>query len=458
MPGPESRPFVTRRFHDDTRYVRAPGAEGDASILMGTPPNLGPAMGDQDLAIEPSPYKRYPGLDPIPLPTDLPPGSIPALDVLVRPADRLSGPAIPTLAQLAQVALRSNGLLKRWSSPWGREIAFRAASCTGARYHLELYFVTGDLPGLPAGVYHYGPEDHALRLLRSGDFRQVLADAGGAEPNLAAAPVIAVTTSVFWRNAWRYQERAWRHAWWDAGTMLANLVAVAGSGDLPTGIVTGFVDRAVNDLLGLDGEREAALAMVAIGRGGEPASQPPSVPPLRLEVEPPSPREIDFPMIRQAHAASNLARPEQVAAWRANPLRRERAATPPGAIPLRPLPDEALPADSIETVIGKRRSNRHYAGDQPLPFELQERQRGKRLPGRSSFEERPLQDGRPGLPVRQSEFAMPEQTVPIGDRDGDAGRSLHDALALNPAPDLCERRVSVESHDRPSPADSSSER
>lgn len=48
---------------------------------------------------------------------------------------------------------------------------FRAAACTGVLYHIELYLVSGEIPSLPAGVYHYGAHDHALRRLRGGDFR-----------------------------------------------------------------------------------------------------------------------------------------------------------------------------------------------------------------------------------------------------------------------------------------------
>ena len=83
----------------------------------------------------------------------------------------------------------------RWRSPTGREIEFRAAGCTGARYHLELYLVCGDLPGLAAGVYHYAAHDHSLRQLRAGDYREAVIEATGQEPATAAAPVIAIWTS-----------------------------------------------------------------------------------------------------------------------------------------------------------------------------------------------------------------------------------------------------------------------
>ena len=51
---------------------------------------------------------------------------------------------------------------------------FRAAACTGALYHIDLYVVCGDLEGLEAGVYQFSPQDFSLRRLRAGDYRSVL--------------------------------------------------------------------------------------------------------------------------------------------------------------------------------------------------------------------------------------------------------------------------------------------
>ena len=114
------------------------------------------------------------------------------------------------------------------------------------------------LPGLEAGVYQYAAHDHSLRQLRAGDYRAAVVAATGQEPAIAAAPVIAVWTSTFWRNAWRYQARAYRHVYWDAATALANLLAVAADARLPARVVLGFADDEINALLDVDGEREAA--------------------------------------------------------------------------------------------------------------------------------------------------------------------------------------------------------
>src|SRR5215211_2435828 len=156
------------RFHNATKYVGPTGLRhyADAEILMGEPPYLVRAIGEQNPAIEPLPYKIYTTLDPIPLPREFLASDLPALDAIAATGELQIPSAVPDLNAVARLCLRSNGLLKRWRSPSGREFEFRAAGATGARYHLELYLVCGELPGLEAGVYQYAAHDHSLRQLR----------------------------------------------------------------------------------------------------------------------------------------------------------------------------------------------------------------------------------------------------------------------------------------------------
>ena len=64
--------------------------------------------------------------------------------------------------------------------------------------------------------------------------------ATGHEPSVAAAPVVLAMTSTFWRNAWRYRERAYRHTFWDAGTSLSHILAVAASARVAAELVFGL--------------------------------------------------------------------------------------------------------------------------------------------------------------------------------------------------------------------------
>ncbi len=318
-----------------------------------------------DWANQPIPYKRYRDLTAIPLPRDLPGSRIPALNALAGERPAAGAPRDLDLALLASILHHTAGITKRLRIPGGF-MDFRAAACTGALYHIDFYVVCGPLAGLEAGVYHFSVQDFALRRLRSGDFRGVLAEATAAEPAVTPAPAILVATSTYWRNAWKYEERTYRHCYWDLGPFLANLLAVSAAHDLPARVLLGFVDGAVNRLVDVDGEREAALAVVPLGLGAEDiAPFAPEPPVLALPVLPDSDHEIDYPAIRVMHAASSLQNAEEVTAWRAAAEEEPDRATTPAIAGL-PLPHgirEGQPTDPIETVIRKRGSSRGFRTD-----------------------------------------------------------------------------------------------
>ena len=182
---------------------------------------------------QPLPFKVYKTLDPMPLPQDLLSSGVPALSAISAFNAPPVTSSVPSLAMLTGLLYFSAGITRRKQYPGG-EILFRAAACTGALYHIELYVVCGDLPELQAGVYHFGPGDFALRRLRQGDYRHTLAQATGGEPSVAAAPLTVICTGTYWRNAWKYRARTYRHCFWDTGTILANLLAVAAAHVVPT--------------------------------------------------------------------------------------------------------------------------------------------------------------------------------------------------------------------------------
>lgn len=307
---------------------------------------------------QPRPFKVYPGLDPIPLPTDLPGSQRFALDAIAG-----AGPApLPRpldIAQLAHLLYFSAGVLRRRTYPGG-EILFRAAACTGALYHIDVYAACGDLPDLAAGVYHFGPHDFSLSRLRAGDHRPHLVDATAGEPHVSAAPITLLLTSTFWRNAWKYRSRTYRHCYWDAGTLLANLLACATALGIPARIVLGFVDATANRLLDVDPAREAVLALVALGGDAAMPLAAPALTPLGLETLSLSARTIDYPLVRDAHLASSFTTHADVEAWRVGPPPTPPAASVcAGASSLSPLPAGVVP-EPVEAVILRRGSTRRF--------------------------------------------------------------------------------------------------
>jgi SagB-type dehydrogenase family enzyme len=316
-----------------------------------------------DFANYPLPFKVYPTLPPIPLPREGTQSAIAALSVIAdasgESASESAPEVAPDLATLAQILYFSAGITKHKKWPGG-EFFFRAAANTGALYEIELYVVCGELQGLSAGVYHFNPGDFALRRLRAGDFRGPLVRATASEGAVAHAPVILASTGTYWRNAWKYQARTYRHFGWDNGTLHANLLAMCAAWRLPARVMSGFADEEVNRLLDLDTMREVALTLVPLGRVSSAPPEPPEIAPLRLEVIPPSQREVDYPAMRAVHEASSLTQ-DEVAAWRGT-WPPAAAGEPNGrCVALEAHGDETIPRDTIEQVILRRGSARRFA-------------------------------------------------------------------------------------------------
>jgi SagB-type dehydrogenase family enzyme len=318
-----------------------------------------------DWANQPLPFKIYPKLDLIPLPRELRETRIPAFSAIAQVAQRDN--AFPDLQTLSELLYFSAGVTRRRTFPGG-EIHFRAAACTGALYEIELYLACAPLADLEAGLYHYAAGEFGLRRLRAGDYRRVLVEATAGESSIAQAPVIVICTGTYWRNAWKYQARTYRHFGWDNGTILANLLAMSAALGLPAKVICGFVDAQVNGLLDVDSQHEVAFSLLSIGHVADSAPSPLAhIPSLGLETVPLSKREVDYPAMRTMHAASSLLSPEDVANWRGNTLALQATDTTSETFPLKPIGREELPDDSIEQVILRRGSTRRFARE-PISF------------------------------------------------------------------------------------------
>lgn len=311
-----------------------------------------------DFSNRPVPFKTYPGLKPIPLPNpweDIENTALSAVSAVTSPTKE---ERIPSLSDLARLLYYSAGIIRQKIYPGGT-LMFRAASCTGALYEVELYVVCGDLPELPAGTYHFSPKDFALYRLREGDYRAVVAQASGEEPHVVAAPALILSTGTYWRNAWKYRARTYRHFGWDNGTIVAHLLAMGSALQLTTQVVLGFVDKELNQLLDLDIQREVTLSIVSVGTTTQKASEPSTkVEVLELPTLPPSEREVDYPEMRTLHSATALLSEKEVALWQGEtPIQALPA--PQGPVwKLDPDPERA--PDSIEKVIRRRGSSRQF--------------------------------------------------------------------------------------------------
>ncbi|MDQ4124638.1 MAG: hypothetical protein M3134_03420, partial [Actinomycetota bacterium] len=275
-------------------------------------------------------YKRYAETLPVlELPRDLAETPASAIAVLAGATDVPERELdLPYLSRLLHL---SAGVVRTSPRPYGTYL-FRAAGSAGGRFPLELYVAVPDGTALPPGVHWYHPEDHAL--VRVGP------------PPRGDAPAVVVT-GIPWRTGWRYRERGYRHVFWDAGTMLAQLLAGAESGGVRPALYSTFPDARVATLVGADRVHELPVAVVALG--GEPALEP-GGPAALGEVDA---APIEFPLVTPAYRAGE----------------RDALGVPWSVGEPVDVPDEG---PSVDRVILARGSQRLMDASRSLPRELLE--------------------------------------------------------------------------------------
>jgi SagB-type dehydrogenase family enzyme len=311
-----------------------------------------------DWGNHPFPFKLYPDLEPLALPRELPESSLPATQVLSGHVP--ASAAALDLAGLARLLFFSAGVTRILHG-----VLFRAAPSAGALYPTELYAVCGPLVGLPSGVYHFEPAEFALRRLRDGDFRARLA-AAATEPAIAGLPLCLVLTGIPWRTTWKYGERGYRHLFWDAGAIVANLLAVAAAVGWDARVLVGFVDQEIAGLLGLGEPEEYPLALVTVAAPAvaEPTGSP-LLEPISPRTRPLSRSPRSYPLVTAAQRAGELPSAEAVRAWR-NQASRLRAQPATRSLPAGDAGQDRAATDTIEAVILRRGSTRRFTR-RPMP-------------------------------------------------------------------------------------------
>ena len=156
-----------------------------------------------------------------------------------------------TTADLGQLLWAAQGITS--------ERGFRTAPSAGALYPLEVYLLTAD------GVFHYGPQDHQLRLMSQADARPALYRAALQQEPVLRAPVVFVLAAVYARTAKKYgEERGPRYVQMEAGHAAQNLLLEAtalGFGAVPIGA---FHDQEVQKALDLPADHQP-LYLIPVG-------------------------------------------------------------------------------------------------------------------------------------------------------------------------------------------------
>ncbi len=314
---------------------------------------------------KPAPFKEYKNLPSIALPRDFPRPEEDSIEAIRNPTKDIGAKQVD-IGVLSELLFFSAGLTRKMR--FGKEFYYmRAASATGALYPIELYVISGRIPGLQAGVYHFNPLHFSLVKLREGDYRSTLDDAGS--PDSLSAPFTLAFTSLAWRNAWKYQARSYRHWFWDSGVIVANLLATSNSAGLSTKVVLGFVDSQADQLLGLEAKKEATVALAVVGAGHTEKAprMHQSIPSLTLDVDPLSKEEVDYSIIWETNEASQLRSKSETESWRKS-LNLSKRTVPPttSAFPLQASKED--PSPPLDEVVLLRGSTRKFARE-PISFD-----------------------------------------------------------------------------------------
>ena len=218
------------RYHERTKHHFYRFAAGPAGL---------------DWANQPDPFRRYAGAPLVRLPilgADDEPRS-PAYDSLY---ERGAVPAVPVdlraLSRLFEYALA----LSAWKQAGGTRWALRANPSSGNLHPTEGYVLTSAI-GEP-GLFHYAPREHALE--RRADcppelYRRL---ARGLPPQA----FLVGLSSIHWREACKYGERAFRYCQHDIGHAIGAVRIAAATLGWSARVLDAVADETIDALLGLD--------------------------------------------------------------------------------------------------------------------------------------------------------------------------------------------------------------
>ena len=207
------------------------------------------ALGSLDWANQPNPFRRYEGAELIRLPVlrlDEEPLS-PLYDQLYLPDAVPTAPVTArTLSRLFEYALALSAWKQAGASRW----ALRSNPSSGNLHPTEGYLLIGAIDGLSStpGLYHYAPKEHGLER-RADCSGELLAALMSEFPPRA---FLVGLSSVHWREAWKYGERAFRYCQHDVGHAIGTVRIAAATLGWSAVVLIGLSDDTIEGLLGLD--------------------------------------------------------------------------------------------------------------------------------------------------------------------------------------------------------------
>jgi SagB-type dehydrogenase family enzyme len=264
-----------------------------------------------------------------------PPGSgRPALEVLQGAIG--AGAGGNGTAFLSQLLFHSAAIsaAKRVPST-GYEYMLRVNPSSGNLHPTEVHFLTRGLTEWPDGLYHYRVSSHAAEQRALGDF--------ALKVDGISSPIVFLLTSIVWREAWKYRERAYRYCLHDIGHAWQALVLAAramGCESFATGY---FPDDQVAQACRLHGD-ESPLLIVQLTGPSIPLRDPDASDVVWFggEANRLSSECIEYSLIQNIHSATKLdAGLDAVAKAEPMPTGAGTHKLPPPASSPRPFGDVA---------------------------------------------------------------------------------------------------------------------
>ena len=205
------------------------------------------ALGYLDWANQPDPFRRFEGAQLIPLP-------------LLKPDEEPLSPAYDAIYQHGAVACQPVSLqslsrffefalaLSAWKKGGEMEWALRSNPSSGNLHPTEGYLVLPQIDGLDLrpGLYHYAPKEHGLELRAEFLAEQVALLLAPFPPDA----FLFGLTSVHWREAWKYGERAFRYCNHDVGHAIGTARIAAATLGWNVALLDGVAQNTVAMLLG----------------------------------------------------------------------------------------------------------------------------------------------------------------------------------------------------------------
>ncbi|MGB3401480.1 MAG: SagB/ThcOx family dehydrogenase [Microcoleaceae cyanobacterium] len=225
-------------------------------------------------------------------------------------------PKTQQLQRLSDLLLHTYGLTAKLPTTSGIHY-LRTSPSAGGLYPAEVYLISRGTTALPPGLYNYQSMTHSLVQFWDSHVWPQLQQACFWHPALESTKLAIAITAVFFRSAWRYQDRAYRRIFLDTGHLLGNLELAAALNDYRPCLIGGFADAGLNQLLYLDPSWEGATTVAALADTLELEQ---NLPPLPTVL--PSSTQTNYPILPDGdllsylHATTQLDNdPDAVPAW-----------------------------------------------------------------------------------------------------------------------------------------------